>query len=132
MSKETSVDTQSSIDEIVKMIETLNVLQACKLVEALEEKFGVSAQAAVMSAPAAAGEQASAAEEQTEFDLMLKAFKDKIPAIKAIRAVTGLGLKEAKEMVEKAPVAVKTAISKEDCDNFSKQLQEAGCEVEVK
>ncbi|MEC8460794.1 MAG: 50S ribosomal protein L7/L12 [Pseudomonadota bacterium] len=123
---------ESNIDQILSSIETLSVMQVCELVKKMEEKFGVSAQAAVAAAPAVAAESSSAAEEQTEFDVMLKAFKDKIPAIKAIRAVTGQGLKEAKETVEKAPVAVKSGVSKEDADNIKKQLEEAGCEVEVK
>ena len=124
--------TESNLDQILSSIEALSVMQVCELVKKMEEKFGVSAQAAVAAAPAAAAESASAAEEQTEFDVMLKAFKDKIPAIKAIRAVTGQGLKEAKETVEKAPVAVKSGVSKEDADNIKKQLEEAGCEVEIK
>ncbi len=134
MNEQTSAQAQTAIEKIALQIETLTVVEVCDLVKMLEEKFGVSAQAAaVAAAPVAAGDGgAAAAEAKTEFDLMLKSFKDKIPAIKVVRAITGLGLKEAKEMVEKAPVALKTAISKGECDDFIKQLEEAGCEAEAK
>ena len=134
MNEQTSAQAQTAIEKIALQIETLTVVEVCDLVKMLEEKFGVSAQAAaVAAAPVAAGDGgAEAAEAKTEFDLMLKSFKDKIPAIKVVRAITGLGLKEAKEMVEKAPVALKTAISKGECDDFIKQLEEAGCEAEAK
>ncbi len=102
------------------------------MIEAAEEKFGVDASAAVaVAAPAAAG--AAAAEEKTEFDVVLKsAGANKVAAIKAVRSATGLGLKEAKDMVESAPVAVKEGISKEDAEALAKDLTEAGAEVEVK
>ena len=133
MNKEvTSAEAQTSIDTIAASISKLTIAEVMQLVERLETEYGVSAQAAaVVAAPAQAG-GADAAEEKTEFDLFIKSFKDKIPAIKAVRTITGLGLKEAKDLVEKAPAELKTGISKEDCDNFKKQLEEAGCEVEVK
>jgi large subunit ribosomal protein L7/L12 len=128
------VTSETSIDNIAAEISKLTVVQVMDLVKRLEDEYGVSAQAAaVVAAPAqAAGDAGAAEEEKTEFDLILKSFKDKIPAIKAVRAVTGLGLKEAKDVVEKAPSELKAGISKEDCENFKKQLEEAGCEVEVK
>lgn len=134
MSKEvTSAEAQTSVDTIAASISKLTVIEVVDLVKRLEEEYGVSAQAvAAVAAPAQAGGEASAAEEKTEFDIHIKSFKDKIPAIKAVRAITGLGLKEAKDLVEKAPAELKTGISKEDCDNFKKQLEDAGCEVEVK
>ena len=134
MNKEvTSAEAQTSIDTIAASISKLTIAEVMQLVERLETEYGVSAQAAaVVAAPAQAGGAEAAAEEKTEFDLVIKSFKDKIPAIKAVRTITGLGLKEAKDLVEKAPAELKTGISKEDCDNFKKQLEEAGCEVEVK
>ena len=133
MNKETSAQAQTAIEKIADQIETLSVMQVCDLVKLLEDKFGVSAQAAaVAAAPVAAAAADAAVEEKTEFELMLKSFKDKIPTIKVVRVITGLGLKEAKEMVEKAPVALKTGISKEECDKFVKELVDAGCEAEAK
>ena len=134
MNKEvTSAEAQTSIDSIAASISKLTIAEVMQLVEHLEKEYGVSAQAAaVVAAPAQAGGADAAVEEKTEFDLFIKSFKDKIPAIKAVRTITGLGLKEAKDLVEKAPAELKTGISKEDCDNFKKQLEEAGCEVEVK
>ena len=133
MNNETSAQAQTAIEKIAEQIETLTVVEVCDLVKLLEDKFGVSAQAAaVAAAPVAAASGEAAVEEKTEFDLMLKSFKDKIPTIKVVRTITGLGLKEAKEMVEKAPVALKTGISKEDCEKFVKELVEAGCEAEAK
>lgn len=134
MNKEvTSAEAQTSIDTIAASISKLTITEVMELVERLETEYGVSAQAAaVVAAPAQAGGAEAAVEEKTEFDLFIKSFKDKIPAIKAVRTITGLGLKEAKDLVEKAPAELKTGISKEDCENFKKQLEEAGCEVEVK
>ena len=134
MNKEvTSAEAQTSIDTIAASISKLTITEVMELVERLETEYGVSAQAAaVVAAPAQAGGGEAAVEEKTEFDLFIKSFKDKIPAIKAVRTITGLGLKEAKDLVEKAPAELKTGISKEDCENFKKQLEEAGCEVEVK
>jgi large subunit ribosomal protein L7/L12 len=124
----------SNIDEILKSIETMTVLELSELVSALEEKFGVSAQA-VVAAPAAgaAAGGAAADEEQTEFDVILKsAGAKKIQVIKVVRAITSLGLKEAKDLVDKAPNTVKEKISKEEAEDIKKQLEEAGAEVEVK
>lgn len=134
MNKEvTSAEAQTSIDTIAASISKLTITEVMELVKRLETEYGVSAQAAaVVAAPAQAGGAEAAVEEKTEFDLFIKSFKDKIPAIKAVRTITGLGLKEAKDLVEKAPAELKTGISKEDCENFKKQLEEAGCEVEVK
>ncbi|MGQ4276720.1 50S ribosomal protein L7/L12 [Pseudidiomarina sp. E22-M8] len=119
-------------DDILNAIAEMPVMELVELIEAAEEKFGVDASAAVAVAagPAAATE---AAEEQTEFDVVLKAAgSNKVSAIKAVRSATGLGLKEAKAMVESAPVAVKEGISKDDAEALKKQLEEAGAEVEVK
>ncbi|MDX1706750.1 50S ribosomal protein L7/L12 [Pseudidiomarina sp.] len=119
-------------DDILNAIAEMPVMDLVDLIAAAEEKFGVDASAAVAVAagPAAAAE---AAEEQTEFDVILKAAgANKVGAIKAVRAATGLGLKEAKEMVESAPVAVKEGISKDDAAALKTQLEEAGAEVEIK
>ncbi len=122
-------------DKIVKLIEdvkALTVLELSELVKALEEEFGVSAAApvAVAAAPAAA---AAAEEEKTEFDVVLKsAGANKINVIKVVREITGLGLKEAKELVDGAPKPVKTGVSKADADSISAKLKEAGAEIEVK
>ena len=111
--------------QIIEAIEQMNVLEMAELVKELEEKFGVSA-----AAPAAAAE---AAEEKTEFDLILKsAGAEKIKVIKVVREVTGLGLKEAKALVDEAPSTVKEGLSKEDCDKFAAQFKEVGAEIEVK
>ena len=119
-------------EQILEAISEMSVMDVVKLIEDMEEKFGVSAAAAVaVAAPAAGGAEAAA--EQTEFDVMLKAAGgNKIATIKAVRAITSLGLKEAKEMVESAPVAVKEAVSKDEAEDVKKQLEEAGAEVEVK
>lgn len=119
-------------DEILNAIAELPVMELVELIAAAEEKFGVSAAAAVAvaAAPAAA---AAEAEEKTEFDVILKAAgANKVGAIKAVRGATGLGLKEAKDLVESAPVAVKEGISKADADALAKELTEAGAEVEIK
>ncbi|WP_404401279.1 50S ribosomal protein L7/L12 [Idiomarina seosinensis] len=120
-------------DDILNAIAEMPVMELVELIEAAEEKFGVDASAAVAVAagPAAGGE--AAAEEQTEFDVVLKgAGSNKVASIKAVRGATGLGLKEAKAMVESAPVAVKEGVSKEEAEELKKQLEEAGAEVEVK
>lgn len=119
-------------EDILETIGNMTVLEVVDLVEAMEEKFGVSA--AVASAPVAAGDGSPAVvEEKTEFNVVLASFGDKkITVIKALRAITGLGLKEAKEMVESAPATIKEAVSKEDADNMKKQLEEAGAKVELK
>jgi large subunit ribosomal protein L7/L12 len=122
-------------DEILEAIANMTVLEVSELVKAMEEKFGVSAAApvAVAAAPAAGGEAAAAAEEQTEFSVVLKSFEDgkKIPVIKEVRAITGLGLKEAKELVEAGDKAVKEAISKEEAQKIKERLETAGATIEV-
>jgi large subunit ribosomal protein L7/L12 len=119
-------------EDILNAIAEMPVMDLVELIEAAEEKFGVDASAAVAVAagPAAAAE---AAEEKTEFDVILKAAgANKVSAIKAVRSATGLGLKEAKAMVEAAPVAVKEGIAKADAEALKKELEEAGAEVEIK
>jgi len=123
-----------SKDDILNAIAEMSVMEVVELVEAMEEKFGVSAAAAVaVAAPAAGGDAGAAAEEQTEFDVMLESAGDKkINVIKAVRAITGLGLKEAKAMVDGAPSAVKEGASKDDAEAAKAQLEEAGATVELK
>ncbi len=119
-------------DQIMEAIEAMSVLELSELVKALEEKFGVSA-AAPMAVAAAPVAGAAAAEEQTEFDVVLTAAgASKINVIKIVREVTGLGLKEAKAIVDEAPKAVKEKISKADADALKAKLEEAGASVEVK
>jgi large subunit ribosomal protein L7/L12 len=121
---------------IVDQIKELTLLEASELVKLMEETFGVSAAAAAMAAPAAAtggGEAAAAAEEKTEFDVILQAIGgNKINVIKVVREVTALGLKEAKDLVEAAPKAVKEGVSKEEADTIRQKLADAGATVEVK
>jgi large subunit ribosomal protein L7/L12 len=122
-----------SKDEILEAIANMTVMDVVELIDAMEEKFGVSAAAAVAAAPAAGGGEAAAAEEQTEFDVVLASFgSNKVAVIKAVRGVTGLGLKEAKEAVEGAPTTLKEAVSKDEAEDIKKQLEEAGATVEVK
>ena len=119
------------ITALVEEVKTLYVLELAELVHTLEEVFGVSAAAAAVAAPAAGA--AAAEEEKTEFDVVLKAAgANKIAVIKVVRAVTGLGLKEAKEIVDNAPKALKEGISKEDAEKLAEDLKAAGAEVEVK
>jgi large subunit ribosomal protein L7/L12 len=121
-----------SNEDILSAIAEMSVMDVVALVEAMEEKFGVSAAAAVAAAPAAAGGEA-AAEEKTDFDVFMTSFGgNKISVIKAVRAITGLGLKEAKGLVESAPCAVKEGVEKAEAEDVQKQLQEAGAEVELK
>jgi len=122
-----------SKDDILEAVANMSVMDVCDLVSAMEEKFGVSAAAAVaVAGPAAAGGEA-AAEEKTEFDVVMSSFgSNKIAVIKVIRTITGLGLKEAKDMVEKSPATVKEGISKEDAEGIKKQLEEAGAAVDLK
>ncbi len=123
-------------EKVVKLIEdvkSLTVLELSELVKALEEEFGVSAAAPVAVAAAPAAGAASAAEEKTEFDVVLKAAgANKVAVIKVVKEITGLGLKEAKEIVDGAPKAIKEGISKEDAESIKTKLTEAGAEVEVK
>ena len=124
-----------SKDDILNAIAEMSVMEVVELVEAMEEKFGVSAQAAVAAAPAAAGggEEAGAAEEQTEFDVVLNSGGEKkVNVIKVVRELTGLGLKEAKALVDGAPGTVKEGLSKEDADGAKSKLEEAGASVELK
>ena len=123
-----------STEELLDTISNMTVMEVVDLIQAMEEKFGVSAAAAVapMAMPAGGG-AAAAAEEQTEFDVILKSFgENKVGVIKAVRAITGLGLKEAKDLVEGAPSTVKEAASKADAEGMKKQLEEAGASVELK
>ncbi len=125
-----------SKDDILNAIAEMSVMEVVELVEAMEEKFGVSAAAAVAAAPAAGGAAeggAEAAEEKSEFDIVITAAGDKkVNAIKVVRAVTGLGLKEAKALVDEAPSTVKEGVSKEEAEDIQKQLEEAGATVELK
>ena len=117
-------------DQILEAVAAMSVMEVVELVSAMEEKFGVSAAAAVA---VAAGPAAEAAEEKTEFDVILKAVgANKVAVIKAVRGATGLGLKEAKDLVESAPAALKEGVSKDDAEALKKSLEEAGAEVEVK
>ncbi len=123
-----------SKDDILNAIAEMSVMDVVELVSAMEEKFGVSAAAAVAAAPAAAGADAgAAAEEQSEFSVMLTSAGDKkVNVIKAVRAITGLGLKEAKAVVDEAPSAVKEGVDKAEAEDIKKQLEEAGAQVELK
>ena len=132
---EQSVQLDEELEGIVKTLDGLTIAKAAKLVKALEEHWGVSAAAPVAVAAAApAGAPAAAEEEEkTAFDVVLKgAGQQKIQVIKVVRSVTGLGLKEAKDLVDSAPKAVKEGISKEDAEKLKTQLSEAGAEVEIK
>jgi large subunit ribosomal protein L7/L12 len=124
-----------SNEQIIDAIAGKSLVEVMELVKALEEKFGVSAAApvAMAAAPAAGGGAAAAAEEQTEFSVGLKAAGEKkVEVIKVVRAITGLGLKEAKDLVESAPAVVKDAVSKDDAAKFKKDLEAAGATVEIK
>jgi large subunit ribosomal protein L7/L12 len=122
-----------SKDDILETISNMSVMDVVDLISAMEEKFGVSAAApvAVAAGPAAGGE--AAAEEQTEFDVMLTSFgSSKVPVIKAVREITGLGLKEAKDLVESAPAAIKEGVEQAEADELKKKLEEVGASVEIK
>ena len=125
-----------SKEDVLNAIAEMSVMEVVELISDMEEKFGVSAAAAVaVAAPAAGGGEAAGggAEEKTEFDVMLTAAGEKkVNVIKAVRAITGLGLKEAKALVDDAPSAVKEGVSKEEADDMQKQLEEAGASVELK
>ena len=124
-----------STDDILNAIAEMSVMEVVELVQAMEEKFGVSAAAAVAAAPAAAGGDAggAAAEEKDEFDVILAGAGDKkVNVIKAVRAITGLGLKEAKALVDEAPSPIKEGATKDEAEDFKKQLEEAGATVELK
>ena len=122
-----------SNEDILNAIADMSVMDVVELVSSMEEKFGVSA-AGVAAAPVAvAAEAGAAAEEKTEFNVMITSFGDKkVAVIKAVRGITGLGLKEAKDLVESAPAAVKEGVAKAEADEMQKQLEEAGASVELK
>jgi len=121
-----------SKEDILESISNMTVMEVVDLIEAMEEKFGVSAAAAVAAAPAAAGEVAAAVEKD-EFDVVMTSFgANKVSVIKAVRAITGLGLKEAKDMVEGVPSTVKEGAAKAEAEEVKKQLEEAGASVELK
>jgi large subunit ribosomal protein L7/L12 len=134
MSDESKVVVDEKMEQFISYIEGLTVLEVSKLVKALEERLGVSAAAPVAVAAAGpAGEAAAPAEEKTEFDVVLiEAGANKISVIKEVRSITGLGLKEAKDLVTEAPKPVKTGVSKEEADQIKAKLEEAGAKVEVK
>jgi len=120
-------------DQLIEAIKSMTVLELSEMVKALEEEFGVSAAAPVAAAPAPGAAPAEVAEEQTQFDVMLTAFGDqKIQVIKVVRALTGLGLKEAKDVVEGVPSAIKEAVTKEEAEEAKKKLEEAGASVAIK
>ena len=121
------------ITQILEEVKALTILELADLVKALEEEFGVSAAPVAVAGAAVAGAAAPAAEEKTEFDVVLKAFGDKkLDVIKAVRNITGLGLKEAKDMVEGAPKTVKEGVTKEEADKIAEELKAAGADVEIK
>lgn len=123
-----------SKEDILEAIANMTVMEVVELISAMEEKFGVTAAAAVAAAPAAGGgAEAAPAEEQTEFDVVLASFgANKVSVIKAVRALTGLGLKEAKDAVEGAPNTLKDGVSKEEAEEAKKALEDAGATVEIK
>jgi len=122
-----------SQDDILETISNMSVMEVVDLISAMEEKFGVSAAAAVAAAPAAGGDAGGEAAVKDEFDVVITGFGDnKVAAIKAVRAITGLGLKEAKEAVESAPTTLKEAATKDEAEELKKQLEEAGATVELK
>lgn len=124
-----------SNEELIEALSNKSIMEVVELVKALEEKWGVSAAApvAVAAAPGAGGEAAAAAEEQTEFNVVMNSFGDnKVAVIKVIRSVTGLGLKEAKDLVEGVPSTVKEGVAKDEAESIKKQLEEAGATVEIK
>jgi len=128
----------SKIDEIMELLQTVTLLEAAELVEKIETTFGVDASASggavIMAAPGADGGGSAPEEEKTEFDLVLTEFPadKKIAVLKVVRGITGLGLKEAKEIVESAPKTLQEAMGKDDAENAKKQLEEAGAKVELK
>lgn len=120
-------------EDILNAIAEMPVMELVELIEAAEEKFGVSAAAVAVAGPAVGGGEAAAAEEKTEFDVVMTSFgANKVAVIKAVRGATGLGLKEAKEVVEAAPKAIKEGVSKDEAEALKKELEEAGATVEVK
>ena len=135
MTEQANVEVSPEMEQFISYVEKLSVLDLSKLVKALEERLGVSAAApvAVAAAPAAGAAPAAAAEEQTEFTVVLTDMgASKVNVIKEVRAITGLGLKEAKDLVESAPKPVKEGVSKQDAKKIKEQLEAAGAKVEVK
>lgn len=134
MSEETKVEVSAEMEQIISAVENMTVLELSKLVKALEERLGVSAAAPVAvaaAAPAAGGGEA--AEEKTEFDVILTSFGDKkVGVIKEVRAITGLGLKDAKDLVEGAPKAIKEGVAKDEAAKIKEQLEGVGAAVEIK
>jgi large subunit ribosomal protein L7/L12 len=123
----------ASQEEILEAISNMTVMQVVDLISAMEEKFGVSAAAAVAAVPVAAAEAGAAAEEKTEFDVVMTSLgANKVGVIKVVRTITGLGLKEAKDLVEGVPSLIKEGASKDEAADIKKQLEEAGASVEVK
>ena len=122
-----------SNEEIISAIKEKPVMEIVELVKAMEDEFGVSAAVATVAAVPATGAAAEAAEEQTEFDVVMSSFgENKVTVIKAVRAITSLGLKEAKDLVEGVPASIKEGVSKDEAADFKKQLEEAGATVEIK
>lgn len=122
-----------SKDDILNAISDMSVMEIVELIDAMEEKFGVTAAVAVAAAPAAGGDAGAAEEEQTEFDVILTAQGEKkVNVIKVVRAITGLGLKEAKGLVDGAPSAIKEGATKDEAEDVKKQLEEAGGSAEIK
>ena len=133
MSEEAAVTLDSDLEDIFQKLDALPLGQAAQLVKAMEDRWGVSAAAPAAVAVAAPGAGGEAAEEKTEFDVILKAAGgQKIAVIKVVRELTGLGLKEAKAVVDEAPKAIKEGVSKDDAEEIKKKLEEAGAEVELK
>ena len=126
-------DNTLTKDQLIEAIKGMTVLELSEMVKALEEEFGVSAAAPVAAAAGPAAAPAEAVEEQTQFDVMLTSFgEQKIQVIKVVRALTGLGLKEAKDVVEGVPSAIKEAVSKDEAEEAKKKLEEAGASVAIK
>ena len=133
MSEENKVEVSGKMGEFIDWVETLTVLELSKLVKALEQRLGVTAAAPAAAASAAPAAAAAPAEEKTEFDVVLiEGGSNKIAAIKEVRAITGLGLKDAKDMVEGAPKTVKAGVSKDEAAKLKDQLEKVGAKVEVK
>ena len=133
MSEEAKVEVSGKMKEFIDWVETLTVLELSKLVKALEQRLGVTAAAPAAAAAAPAAAAAAPAEEKTEFDVvLLEGGSNKIAAIKEVRAITGLGLKDAKDLVEGAPKPVKTGVSKDEAAKLKEQLEKVGAKVEVK
>ena len=133
MSEETKVEVSAEMGKIISAVENMTVLELSKLVKALEDRLGVSAAAPVAAAAAAAPAAAAEAEEKTEFDVILTNFGEKkVGVIKEVRALTGLGLKDAKDLVEAAPKAIKEGVDKDEANKIKAQLEGVGATVEVK